>query len=56
MRHLLHMLVFAGILSTYFACLTGRPEKRVRLGLILFASLFGGGLLLGLLMFPFARQ
>lgn len=56
MRHLLHMIVFAAILSIYFACLTGKPDRRVRLGWILFACLAGGGLLLGLLMFPFARQ
>ena len=54
MRHLAHMLVFAAILSTYFALLLGREGRRLRLGLILFASLAGGGVLVGLLMFPFA--
>ncbi len=54
MRHLAHMLAFAAILSVYFAFLAGRPGRRRRLGLILFACLAGGGLLVALLMFPFA--
>ncbi len=54
MRHLAHMIVFSAILSTYFAFLLGREGRRVRLGLILFAALAGGGFALGLLMYPFA--
>lgn len=53
MRHLLHMVLFAGILSTYFAFLSGRPGRRLRFGLLLFACLAGGGLLASLLMFRF---
>jgi hypothetical protein len=48
------MIVFAGILSVYFTFLAGRAGRRLRFGLVLFACLAGGGLLLGLLMFPFA--
>ncbi len=54
MRHVAHMIVFAGILSTYFALLLGRTGRRLRLGLILFASLAGGGILLGLVMYRFS--
>jgi hypothetical protein len=52
--HLAHMLLFAGILSTYFAFLLGRRGRRLRFGVVLFASLAGGGLAAGLLMYPFA--
>ncbi len=54
MRHLAHMLAFSAILGTYFAFLLGRPGRRLRLGLTVFAALAGGGLALGLLMYPFA--
>ena len=52
-RHFAHMVVFAAMLSIFFAFLLGRPGRRRRLGLILFACLAGGGLALSLLMFPF---
>lgn len=54
MAHFLHMVLFAAILSTFFAFLSARREKRLRFGLILFGLLAGGGFVLGLLMFPFA--
>ena len=54
MLHVLHMLIFAAMLSAFFALLLGRPGRRRRLALILFACLFGGGLLVGWLMFPLA--
>lgn len=51
MRHVLHMLLFAAILSVFLAALVGRDGRRVRLALVLFASFAGGGLVAGLLMF-----
>ncbi|MBP7146810.1 MAG: hypothetical protein KBD01_04635 [Acidobacteria bacterium] len=50
MRHLAHILVFSGILSVFFAALSGRPGRRLRLGAVLFAALAGGALVLGLVM------
>ena len=53
MRHFAHMVVFAAMLSVFFAFLLGGRGRRRRFGLILFACLAGGGLALSLLMFPF---
>lgn len=54
MMHLAHVVLFAAILSVYFAFLSGKPGRRLRFGLLLFACFAGGGLLAGLLMYPFA--
>ncbi len=51
--HLFHMLIFAGLLSAYFAVLL-RDEKRerIRFGLFLWGGLVGGALVLAFLMAP----
>jgi hypothetical protein len=47
------MFIYAAMLAIFFALLW-RHEKRerLRLGLIIFCSLFLGGIILGWLMFP----
>lgn len=52
MYHLAHICIFAALLSVFFTLMFGRPEKRWRLGGLLFLCLTGGGLLAGLLMAP----
>ena len=54
MLHILHLLVFSGLLSFFFAFLVGREGRRLRYGLTLWAILGGGSLALGLLMYPFS--
>ncbi|NIM01550.1 MAG: hypothetical protein GTN89_12000 [Acidobacteria bacterium] len=51
--HLFHMLLFAGLLSAYFAVLL-RDDKRerIRFGLLLWGGLVGGALALAFLMAP----
>jgi hypothetical protein len=49
--HTLHMLLFAAILSVFFALLAGREGRRARLCLVLFLSFAGGGVCVGLLMY-----
>ncbi|UCF66190.1 MAG: hypothetical protein JSV80_10345 [Acidobacteriota bacterium] len=52
--HLGHMLLFAAILSSFFAFLVARRGRRLRYALMMWAALAGGALLLGLLMYPFS--
>ena len=49
--HLFHMLLYAGLLSAFFAVLL-RAEKcdRIKLGLTMWGGLVGGALLLAFLM------
>ena len=51
--HMVLMFIYATMLAIFFALLW-RHEKRerIRLGLIIFCSLFLGGIILGWLMFP----
>lgn len=51
--HLFHMLLFAALLSAYFAVLL-RHEKRerIKLGLVMWGGLVGGALVLAFLMAP----
>jgi hypothetical protein len=53
MLHLFHVLLFSAILSVFFATLSGREGKRLKLGLILFAALAGGSVVVSLIMAPF---
>ncbi|MDQ7006922.1 MAG: hypothetical protein Q9Q40_06790 [Acidobacteriota bacterium] len=54
MFHMAHMLLFSGLISAFFALIAGRPGRRLRYGLILWAALGGGGILVSLLMYPFS--
>jgi hypothetical protein len=51
--HLFHMLIFSGLLSSFFAVLL-RSEKRDRLkfGLLMWGGLVAGALILAFLMSP----
>ena len=52
--HLVHMLLYASLVSSFFALLVRRTRReRIRLGLMLWAAMVGGALLLAWLMFPF---
>ena len=52
--HLLHMLLYASILSIFFAVLMRRTTRdRVRLGGTLWLVMVGGALVLAYLMYPF---
>jgi hypothetical protein len=51
--HLFHMLIFSGLLASFFAVLL-RQEKRERIkfGLMMWGGLVGGALILAVLMAP----
>jgi hypothetical protein len=52
--HLLHMLLYSVIVSTFLAVLTRQDlRSRVRLGLTLWLAMVGGALALAYLMYPF---
>ena len=52
--HFLHMLLYALLVSTFFAVLTRHTVRdRVRLGAIIWLAMVGGGLALAYLMYPF---
>ena len=52
--HILHMLIFSGIVSTFFAFLARRePRARLRLGLLLGGAMIGLSLALAWIMYPF---
>ena len=54
--HLLHMLVYATLVSAFFALLVRRtPREQLRLGLTLWLAMVGGALLLAYVMYPFPR-
>lgn len=55
-NHMVLMLIYAVLAALFFALLW-RHEKRerIRLFLIIFCSLFFGGIIVGWLMFPFPR-
>jgi hypothetical protein len=52
--HLLHMLVYATLVSTFFALLVRQtPRAQLRLGVMLWLAMVGGALFLAYLMYPF---
>jgi hypothetical protein len=52
--HLLHLVLFSAVVSTFFAFLTRRaPRERLRFGLILGGAMVGLSLALAWVMFPF---
>jgi uncharacterized membrane protein YfcA len=55
--HVFLMFVYANATALFFALLW-REEKRerIRLFLIIFCSMFFGGIILGWLMFPFPQR
>jgi ABC-type uncharacterized transport system permease subunit len=54
--HLLHMLVYATLVSAFFALLVRRTRReQLRLGLTLWLAMVGGALLLAYVMYPFPR-
>jgi hypothetical protein len=52
--HLLHLVLYAFLVSTFFALLlrTGRRD-RLRLGAVLWICMVGGAVALAYLMYPF---
>jgi len=54
--HLLHMLLYSGLVSAFFALLMREaPRDRLRLGAIIWLAMVGGALILAYLMYPFPR-
>jgi hypothetical protein len=52
--HLLHMLLYATLVSTFFAVLVRDSARdRLRLGGLLWAAMVGGALAMSYLMYPF---
>ncbi len=52
--HLLHLLLYATLVSTYFAILVRRERRaQIKLGAIVWVSMVGGALALAALMYPF---
>jgi len=52
--HLLHLLLYSTLVSTYFAILVRRERRaRIKLGAIVWLAMVGGSLLLASLMYPF---
>lgn len=54
--HLLHMMLYAGLVATFFAVLVRRDRRdQWKLGGSLWLAMVGGALLLAYLMYPFPR-
>ena len=54
--HLTHLVVYSGIIATFFAVLTRRDRReQFRFGGLVWLGMAGGVLLLAYLMFPFPR-
>lgn len=54
--HLLHLLLYSTVVSTFFGVLARRGAKdRVRLGSMIWATMVGGTLVLAYLMYAFPR-
>ncbi len=54
--HLLQMMLYSTLVSTFFAVLMRRTRRgQVRLGAILWLAMVGGALAMAYLMFPFPR-
>jgi len=55
--HFLHMVLFSGIVSTFFAFLLRSDRRsRLRLGLMLGAAMIGLSLALAWIMYPFPTR
>ena len=54
--HLLQMVIYATLVSTFFAVMLRRGRReQLRLGSALWLAMVGGALVLAYLMFPFPR-
>lgn len=54
--HLFHMLIYSGLVSTFFATMMHRDRRaQLRFGGLLFAGMVGGAVVLAYLMAPFPR-
>ena len=54
--HLLHLLLYATVVATFFALLSRRTGRdRIRLGVVLWGAMVLGTLALAWLMLPFPR-
>ena len=54
--HLLQLLLYSGIVATYFGLLVRRKSaEQLKLGALIFAGMVGGTLVLAYLMYPFPR-
>ena len=54
--HLAHLVVYSGIIATFFSVLTRRDRReQFRFGGLVWLSMVGGVLLLAYLMFAFPR-
>jgi hypothetical protein len=54
--HFAHLVVYSGIIATFFAVLTRRDRReQLRFGGLVFLGMAGGVLLLAYLMLPFPR-
>ena len=54
--HFGHLIVYSGIIATFFAALTRRDRReQLKFGGLVWLGMAGGVLLLAYLMFPFPR-
>lgn len=52
--HFLHMLLYSGLVSTFFAVLMRQhPRDALRLGIKIWLAMIGAALILAYLMYPF---
>ena len=55
-NHMVLMFIYAVLAALFFALLWRHERReRIRLFLVIFCSLFFGGIIVGWLMFPFPR-
>lgn len=55
-RHLLHLLLFSGLVSAFFGLLSGRDRRgRIRIGIFLMVGMIGISVALAWVMFAFTR-
>lgn len=55
-NHIVLMFIYAVLAALFFALLwRNEKRERIRLFLVIFSSLFFGGIIVGWLMFPFPR-
>lgn len=54
--HFFHLVVYSGIIATFFAALTRRDRReQIRFGGLVWLAMAGGVVVLAYLMFPFPR-
>ncbi len=54
--HLLHLLLYSGLVAAFFAVLLRREARaQLKLGAVLWVSMVGGAVALAFLMYPFPR-